>query len=165
MTMVFAAFIRRKAQQGGLLALFASVTWAASNCDLNQDGLVNVIDVQLITNMILGTTPCTAHIAGAGQCTDAVRTVVINTALGGGCHSASLSWTASTSPNVTYNIYRSMTSGGPYTKLNSSLIATTTYLDTTVQAGQTYYYVVTAVDASNNESPKSIEVKGAVPTP
>ena len=114
--MVFAAFIRRKAQQGGLLALFASVTWAASSCDLNQDGLVNVMDVQLITNMILGVTPCTANIAGPGLCTDAIRTVVINTALGGGCHSVTLSWTASISPNITgYNIYRSMTSGGPYT--------------------------------------------------
>jgi hypothetical protein len=164
--MVFAAFIRRKAQQGGLLALFASVTWAASSCDLNQDGSVNVIDVQLITNMILGATPCTANIAGPGLCTDAVRTVVINTALGGGCHSVTLSWTASISPNITgYNIYRSVTSGGPYTKLNSSLIAATTYLDTAVQAGQTYYYVATAVDASNNESPNSTEVQGTIPTP
>lgn len=164
--MVLAAFILRTAQQCGLLALLASVTWAASSCDLNQDGSVNVLDVQLITNMILGTTPCTANIAGPGLCTDAVRTVVINTALGGGCHSVSLSWTASVSPNITgYNIYRSMTSGGPYTKLNSSLIATTTYLDTAVQAGQTYYYVATAVDASNNESPKSTEVKGTIPIP
>ena len=162
--MVFAAFIRRKAQQGGLLALFASVTWAASSCDLNQDGSVNVIDVQLITNMILGVTPCTANIAGPGVCTDAVRTVVINTALGGGCHSVTLSWTASISPNITgYNIYRSMTSGGPYTKLNSSLIAATTYLDTAVQAGQTYYYVVTSVDLSGVESAYSNQATAVVP--
>ncbi len=64
-------------------------------------------------------------------------------------HSAALSWTASTSVVTGYNIYRGTVSGGPYAKLNSSLIALTTYTDSTVQSGQTYFYIVTAVDASN----------------
>jgi len=56
----------------------------------------------------------------------------------------SLAWTASTSQNVVgYNAYRSLTSGGPYTKLNASLIANTSYIDQTVQSGTTYYYVST----------------------
>lgn len=54
-----------------------------------------------------------------------------------------------------YNVHRSTTSGGPYTKINASLVAASTYSDTTVTNGSTYYYVVTAVDTSNNESGNS----------
>ncbi len=80
-------------------------------------------------------------------------------------HSATLTWTASTSVVVGYNIYRSGQSGGPYTKLNSSPVAATTYVDATVQAGQTYFWVVTAVDSSGTESVFSNEVTATIPTP
>jgi fibronectin type 3 domain-containing protein len=60
-------------------------------------------------------------------------------------------------------VYRSAISGGPYTKLNSGLIAATTYVDTTVQSGQTYFYVVTSVDSSNVESADSTEVSATIP--
>ena len=46
------------------------------------------------------------------------------------------------------NIYRGNSSGGPYTKINSALDATAAYTDNSVLAGQTYYYVTTAVDTS-----------------
>jgi hypothetical protein len=78
-------------------------------------------------------------------------------------HSVTLSWSASSSSVTGYNVYRSTVSGGPYTKLNSSLIATTSYTDTAVVAGQTYYYVVTSVDSSNMESAYSNEVSALVP--
>ena len=80
-------------------------------------------------------------------------------------HSAALSWTASASLVIGYNVYRGTESGGPYTKLNSSLIQTTSYTDSAVQAGQSYYYVVTAVDSSNSESVYSNQVSVTVPTP
>jgi hypothetical protein len=81
-------------------------------------------------------------------------------------HSVSLSWVASTSSTVVgYNIYRGSVSGGPYTMLNSTPNAGLTYTDTTVLAGQTYYYVVTAVDGSGNESVVSNEVAVTIPTP
>ena len=54
---------------------------------------------------------------------------------------------------------------GPYTKLTSSLVAGTTFTDLGVQAGQTYYYVTTAVDYSNNESTYSNQAKAVIPTP
>src|ERR1019366_10496562 len=73
-------------------------------------------------------------------------------------HSVTLNWTASTSAVSGYNVYRSTVSGGPYTKVNSTLVTTTQYTDSTVQAGQTYYYVVTSVDSSNVESTYSNEV-------
>jgi len=80
-------------------------------------------------------------------------------------HSAALSWTASTSVVTGYNVYRGTVSGGPYAKLNSSLIAVTTYTDGTVQSGQTYFYVVTAVDASNVESAYSNTISAIIPFP
>jgi HYDIN/CFA65/VesB family protein/immunoglobulin I-set domain protein len=78
-------------------------------------------------------------------------------------HSVTLAWTASASTVTGYNVYRSSVSGGPYTKLNSTLIAATTYTDTAVQAGQTYFYVVTSVDSSGVESAYSAEVSATVP--
>jgi hypothetical protein len=56
-----------------------------------------------------------------------------------------------------YNVYRSTTSGEGYIKLNSSLVTTSDYIDNTVINGTTYYYVVTAVDTSSNESQYSNE--------
>jgi fibronectin type 3 domain-containing protein len=78
-------------------------------------------------------------------------------------HSATLSWTASTSIVVGYNVYRGTTSGGPYTKINPSLDATTSFTDATVQAGQTYYWVVTGVNSSNAESTYSNQVAATIP--
>jgi hypothetical protein len=79
-------------------------------------------------------------------------------------HSVALSWNASTSVVIGYNVYRGLTSGGPYTNIDS-LDTTTSYTDSTVQAGQTYYYVTTAVDSSGNESAYSNQVSASIPTP
>jgi fibronectin type 3 domain-containing protein len=79
-------------------------------------------------------------------------------------YSAVLSWVASTSSDVTgYNVYRSTVSGGSYTKINSSLITESTYTDSTVVSGKTYYYVTTSVDSSGEESPHSNEVQAVIP--
>jgi fibronectin type 3 domain-containing protein len=62
-----------------------------------------------------------------------------------------------------YNVYRSSVSGGPYSKVNTTLIAATTYVDTTVASGQTYFYVVTSVESNGVESANSAEVTAVVP--
>ena len=80
-------------------------------------------------------------------------------------HSAGLSWIASPSTVIGYNVYRATISGGPYTLLNTSLVPTTQYSDANVQSGQTYYYVVTAVDSSNKESAYSDQSSATIPTP
>jgi hypothetical protein len=145
---------------------------AINACDLNADGVVNVVDVQLAINMDLGLIGCTANIEGAGVCNSDVVSRVTTAALGGACvvsvtHSASLSWTASTSTNVVgYNIYRGTTNGsGPYTKVNPSPVASTTFTDSTVQGGVTYYYVATAIDSNNNESGYSNQTQAVIPSP
>lgn len=81
-------------------------------------------------------------------------------------HSVALAWTASTSGGVAgYNVYRSMTSGGPYTKLNSRPVAQTSYSDTSVEAKKTYYYVTTAVGSSGIESAHSNQAEALIPSP
>ena len=144
---------------------------ALNACDLNADNMVNSTDAQLATDMILGSSPCTANIDGAGVCNAVVLQRVINATMSGTCvignpHTVSMTWTASTSANVTgYNIYRATTSGGPYTKVNSSLMAGTSYTDSTVQSGQTYYYVATAMDNTNAESSYSNQPQAVIPNP
>jgi hypothetical protein len=79
-------------------------------------------------------------------------------------HSVLLSWTGSNSPNIDgYNIYRSGTSGGPYSKLNSSLNPGTSYTDSTVVDGSTYYYVTTAVNSNSQESTYSNQAQAVIP--
>ena len=80
-------------------------------------------------------------------------------------HSVDLGWDASTSGVIGYNVYRGIVSGGPYTKINSSLVTGTTDTDTSVLGGLTYYYVVTAVDPDFIESVFSNEAQAIIPFP
>lgn len=149
----------------------------AGPCDLNQDGVVNGsgpgTDVYLAVNMAIGTQTCTANIEGPNTCTVITVQRVVNASQGQTCityntHQATLNWTASTSSNVSYyNIYRGGASGGPYNKIGSTTpnSGATSYQDTSVQAGQTYYYVATTVDTSGNESGDSNQASATIPTP
>lgn len=71
----------------------ASPTWSFTTlatsqipCDLNSDGVVNAVDVQLAINQVLGTAPCgSADVNRDGRC-DAVDVQrVINASLGQAC--------------------------------------------------------------------------------
>ncbi len=75
--------------------------------------------------------------------------------------SLNLGWNANTAPDLAgYNVYRGTTSGGPYQKVNSGLVATNAYASTGLTNGVTYFYVITAVDASGNESARSAQASG-----
>ena len=77
-----------------------------------------------------------------------------------------LSWQApssSTDPIVGYSIYRSTGGSAAYQLLNSSVDTQTTYVDSTVQAGVTYDYIVKSVDSSGLESTPSNEVAATIP--
>ncbi|HSK44754.1 MAG TPA: choice-of-anchor D domain-containing protein, partial [Candidatus Binatia bacterium] len=80
-------------------------------------------------------------------------------------HSVDVNWVASTSTVAGYNIYRGTLSGGPYSKINTTLITGLTYTDSTVSSGATYYYVVTSVAADGTESSFSNQVQAVIPTP
>ena len=138
-------------------------------CDLNGDGVIDSSDVQLAINMALGVTPCTTGIADAGICNVLGVQRIVNASMGRACvtgtpHSVTLTWAASVSPDISgYSVYRGTVAGGPYTRVTPGLLKGTSYVDTAVQAGRTYYYVVTTTGADSSESRYSNEVSGAVP--
>lgn len=61
-----------------------------------------------------------------------------------------------------YDVYRSEPGTAPI-KLNTELIKTPAYRDTSVAAGRTYIYSVTAVDLRKNESARSEEATETLP--
>ena len=78
-------------------------------------------------------------------------------------HAVALSWTPSSSAYSGFNVYRGTTSGGPYTRVDASMVSSATYNDATVISGQTYYYVATQVDSTGAESGFSTEVSATIP--
>ena len=83
--------------------------------------------------------------------------------LGATGHSVALSWVASPTPNVNYNVYRSGTSGGPYSQINSGgPVVCCAFTDTLVSSGATYYYVVRAFDGTS-ESADSNQFTAVIP--
>jgi hypothetical protein len=78
-------------------------------------------------------------------------------------HSVVLSWTDPDTSVAGYNTYSSTEAGGPYVRMTGMPMTSPTYTDTTVQSGRTYYYVVTALDSSGNESANSTEVSALIP--
>lgn len=74
--------------------------------------------------------------------------------------SVKLAWNPSFETSVAgHNVYRSNTPGGPYTRLNKSLIRSPFYTDNSAELNRTYYYSVTTVHASGEESRYSSDLK------
>jgi hypothetical protein len=87
------------------------------------------------------------------------------TLTGTGTHSVVLTWNASPTGGVTYNIFRGTTSGGEgTTPINPSAVSLLTYTDTNVTPGANYYYYVEAVDAGGSSVPSN-EASAAIPNP
>jgi len=78
-------------------------------------------------------------------------------------YSVGLSWTPSSSSYSGFNVYRGSQSGGPYAKVNASLVPSASYSDPSVVAGDTYYYVATEVDTTGVESAYSTQVSAVIP--
>ncbi|NCF98997.1 MAG: hypothetical protein GWP39_05735 [Planctomycetia bacterium] len=75
-----------------------------------------------------------------------------------GSGTVSLTWNPS--PEVdwsAYHVYRSEIAGGPYERLTLMTLWENEFIDTDAGMGQ-LYYVITAIDASGNESTESTEV-------
>lgn len=79
-------------------------------------------------------------------------------------HNIVLTWTASVSSGVTgYYVYRGTSSGGE-SGTPIALVSGTSYTDTNVAVGATYYYYLTAYNGSAQSSASS-EVSATVPNP
>lgn len=74
-----------------------------------------------------------------------------------------LSWAANGEEDVNgYNVYRSLSAGGGYEKINGAPLTFPVYTDDTVTNGMTYYYTVSALDNDGEESSYAVKVR-AVP--
>jgi fibronectin type 3 domain-containing protein len=84
---------------------------------------------------------------------------VAPTLSGVGASNVALAWTASTTPGVTYSVYRCSTSAtacvqtqpANFTRIANG-VSVLSYADASVTSGQTYYYALTAIDGSGAES-------------
>lgn len=90
--------------------------------------------------------------------------------LSGGVASSSyqveLSWQApeaSTDPISGYRAYRAPSGTTAYALLNSTVDTQTDFVDSTVQSGTSYDYIVTSVDANGNESAPSNAITVSIP--
>jgi hypothetical protein len=73
-----------------------------------------------------------------------------------GTNRVSLSWTAASGIPSSYNVKRASSAGGPYTTIDTVSVPTLTY-EESILGGQTYYYVVSAVNKLG-EGPDSLYV-------
>lgn len=90
--------------------------------------------------------------------------VVLVPVQGAAAASLDLSWAVNSETDIAgYNVYRSEQAGTQGTRLNTELLLTPAFRDMNVTSGHRYFYSVTAVDRSGNESPSSTAVSGDAP--
>jgi hypothetical protein len=74
-----------------------------------------------------------------------------------------LIWAPDTEPDVAgYNVYR-REDGGAAVKINTELVKTPAFRDSSVQSGKKYFYSISAMDLRNNQSERSEEASEEVP--
>jgi hypothetical protein len=75
-----------------------------------------------------------------------------------------LSWAIGSESDLAgYNVYRSEREDAPGERINTELLPSPTFRDTSVTSGRRYFYRVTAVDNAGNESPSGPAVQIDVP--
>ncbi|HEX2084376.1 MAG TPA: LamG-like jellyroll fold domain-containing protein [Solirubrobacteraceae bacterium] len=78
-----------------------------------------------------------------------------------GNETVSLDWADNTQTDLGgYDVLRSSTAGGPYTKVNDARLTVSSFADTGLENGKSGYYVVKAYDKAGNGSASSAEVRG-----
>jgi len=164
-----------QSQTGSVTAIGASVTLSSassSNSEFTLTGLtlpVTIAGGQSVPFTVTFAPSVAGTASGRISFISSGSTLASETVSGTGGtiqHTIDLSWNASTSTSVVgYNVYRSSASGGPFSKVNPSVNPSMNYSDSTVQSGQTYYYVTTAVESNGLESSYSNQVKAVVPSP
>jgi Cep192 domain 4/Abnormal spindle-like microcephaly-assoc'd, ASPM-SPD-2-Hydin len=124
-----------------------------------QTAELNVVFAPKVTGSVSGALSLVSNATNSPNSLAVAGTGVSSTA-----HSVALNWAASSSSGVTgYYVYRSTLSGSSYTRITSSVVNALKYTDATVSSGETYYYVVTAVNSSGAESGQSAEVHAVIP--
>ncbi len=172
----FGNVIVGKSQQltGSLVASGSSVTVSSASSSASEFSLSGIqlpvtIPAGQSSSFTVTFTPQASGTASASISFGGTAPAAVESLSGAGSappqHNVALSWSADTSTVAGYNVYRGTQTGGPYAKLTSAPAPATTYGDTTVASGQTYFYVTTAVDSTGAESAHSNEVQAIIPSP
>jgi len=132
----------------GQLTLFTATTAGTGTVTADYNGITNSTGT-ITVNPAPDTTP---PVAPTG-----LKVEVVEIEAGG---QLKLTWNANTETDLAgYNIYRSTQNvTGTFVKINTALITDTTYTDIGLTNDQPYYYYITAVDDSDNESPAGATV-------
>ena len=139
---------------------YTTITTGITTTSYTDTGLINGTTYYYVVQAVnsAGTSPNSNEASATPTCiAPAAPTGLSATA---GDTQVSLSWAAS-SGATSYNVKRGDVSGGPYTTIAAG-VTTTSYTNTGLTNGKTYYYVVSAVN-SCGESGNSTEVS-ATPT-
>jgi fibronectin type 3 domain-containing protein len=76
---------------------------------------------------------------------------------------AFLTWNENKEPDLAgYHVYRSAVSGKAYVRLTDKVLTRTTFSDETAKQGAVYYYKITALDRTGNESAGSEEKMASI---
>jgi hypothetical protein len=160
---------------GSLTATGASVTISAGSSNSSEFVLSGITFPKTLAagGSATFTVKFTPQATGAASASltftsNASNSPTVETLTGNGTapptHSVDLTWNASAGA-VGYNVYRRTPAGNYSSPINSTLISSTADTDNSVTAGQTYFYVATAVDGNGIESGHSNEVQVLIPTP
>ncbi|MGA2582395.1 MAG: FG-GAP-like repeat-containing protein [Tepidisphaeraceae bacterium] len=125
----------------------ASRPYDVTTADLNDDGLPDIIDVDIIDDLVsvlYSSTPVTTGVTASDGTFD---------------NQIQLNWNANASA-VTYQVFRSTTDNIDTSARIASLLTTTTFDDPSVISGQDYYYWVRYKDSSGNLSAFSGAARG-----
>jgi len=146
--------VKRSPAPGGPYTVIASGLTAASHTDTTVANGSTYLYVVTAVNPG-GESDASNEVSATPQAPAEAVLPPTNLAARRGTTGVTLRWTQSrTRPLMQNRVYRSATSGGPYT-LVKSLAPTTVWTDKTVSSRTTYYYVVTAVRTDGVESPYS----------
>ncbi|GIO11312.1 endoglucanase [Cohnella xylanilytica] len=151
--------VKRATTSGGPYTTVATGVTATSYADTGLTNGTTYYYVVSATNAA-GESPNSAQVSATPTAAPTVPAAPAGLSATAGDTQVSLSWTASAGATG-YNVKRATTSGGPYTTVATGVTATS-YADTGLTNGTTYYYVVSAANAAG-ESPNSAQAS-ATPT-
>jgi hypothetical protein len=154
---------------GAAILNISSVSVSGNGYSVSGGSSVALMPAQSVTVSVNFGPTVAGYAAGTLSVSSNAQNSAVQVAISGtgiaaqvGAHSVTLSWTPSTSQVNGYYIYRSTVSGGPYSKLNTTLDPESSYADSGLASGN-YFYVVTSVDPNGVESGYSNEVAVTIP--
>jgi len=144
---------------------YSTIATGVTTTSYTDTGLTNGTTYYYVVQALnsAGTSPNSNQASATPTCSAPAAPTVLSATAGNA--QVSLSWVAS-SGATSYNVKRSTVSGGPYTTIATG-ITTTSYTDTGVTNGTTYYYVVSAVNSCgesvNSNEASATPAAAAVP--